>query len=307
MLWTLPHVPTTVAGIFLLPHISLPADTFSIGWFQLANTVIISVINALIIIGIFSITARRRALVPGFLQNAVEWGTGMLLNLCEDVAGKEKGRRFFPLVASLFFFILLGNLWEIVPGVETIGVVSHSTDISPACAHATGPWLTGATSNCLQPFIRPPSTDLNFTIALAIVSVVAVQFYGFRILGWRLQVGRYFTLKEGPIGLVVGLLEFILEWVRIISLGFRLFGNLFAGDLLLLVIGFLIPVVGALPFYFLEIFVGFIQAFVFAMLTLLFATLGTTPPEHGDAAEEHAAEVAAGQRAVAAEAVAEAH
>ena len=93
-------------------------------------------------------------------------------------------------------------------------------------------------------------------------------------------------------GLIVGLLELLLEPLRIISLSFRLFGNLFAGDVLLLVISFLLPVVGAIPFYFLELFVGFIQAFVFAFLTLIFMTLGTTIHGHEDAEEEHAAEVA---------------
>jgi len=112
------------------------------------------------------------------------------------------------------------------------------------------------------------------------------------MLGAKAQIGRYLSLREGPIGLFVGLLEAILEVARIISFGFRLFGNLFAGGVLLLVIGFLLPFVGAIPFYFLEIFVAFIQAFVFAMLTLIFLTLGTTGHGHEDAEEEHAAEVA---------------
>jgi F-type H+-transporting ATPase subunit a len=122
--------------------------------------------------------------------------------------------------------------------------------------------------------------------------VIATQIYGFKVLGTRLQLGRYFSLKEGPLVLIVGILELVLEPLRIISLSFRLFGNLFAGDVLLLVIGFLLPFVGPIPFYFLEVFIGFIQAFVFAFLTLIFMTLGTTTHGHEDPEEEHVAEVA---------------
>ena len=128
------------------------------------------------------------------------------------------------------------------------------------------------------------------TIGLAIISVIATQFYGFRILGPKLQLGRYFTLKEGPIGLFVGVLEFILELARVISFSFRLFGNVFAGDVLLLVMAFLIPALGPVPFLLLEVLVGLIQAFVFSMLTLIFLTLGTT----GHGGEEHHAEEAHG-------------
>jgi F-type H+-transporting ATPase subunit a len=154
-------------------------------------------------------------------------------------------------------------------------------------------FLTGAYSNCYTPLLRPPSTDLNFTLALALITVIMTQVYGFKILGVGKQLGRYFTLKDGPIGLIVGLLELLLEPLRVISLSFRLFGNVFAGEVLLVVIGFLLPVVGPIPFYFLEIFVGFIQAYVFAFLTLMYFTLGTTPHGHDDHQEEHAAEIEA--------------
>jgi len=97
-------------------------------------------------------------------------------------------------------------------------------------------------------------------------------------------------------GLVVGVLELLLEPLRIVSLSFRLFGNLFAGDILLLVMSFLVPFLGAIPFYFLEVFIGFVQAFVFAFLTLIFMSLGTTAHGHEDHEEEHAAEIAREER-----------
>jgi F-type H+-transporting ATPase subunit a len=227
------------------------------------------------------------------VQNLAEWMLQGLLGLCEEVAGPHNGRRFFPWVASLFLLILIANWWEVIPGIEAIGLKTTDTAISAACANVgTGIFLTGDVSNCIVPFLRPPATDLNFTIGLAIVSVFMTQVYGFAVLGWRLQISRYIVFSDGPIGFVVGLLEIPLEILRILSLSFRLFGNLFAGDVLLLVMSFISVGVGSIPFYFLEVFVGFIQAFVFAFLTLIFMTLGTTAHGHEDAEEEHSAEVA---------------
>jgi F-type H+-transporting ATPase subunit a len=168
----------------------------------------------------------------------------------------------------------------------------------PGCANVLqqGVLLTGQYSSCFTPLLRPPSTDLNMTVVLSIMTVVLTQIYGFRILGWRVQVGRYLTLKDGPIGLVVGILEFFLELLRVLSLSFRLFGNIFAGDVLLLVMSFISIGIGAIPFYFLEAFVGFIQAYVFAFLALLYFTLGTTAHGHEEPEEEHLAEVSHASR-----------
>ena len=290
-----------VASLWKLPNIAVPSDPlFYIGPFPVYNTFILTVASALIVLAFFVAAARKSRLVPRGVQNFVEWVTQMLLDLCEEVAGKKNGRRFFPWVATIFFLVLVSNWWEVIPGVETIGTLSSKTSDGAAikdCPTALhGLFLTGNASNCLVPWVRPPSTDLNFTLALAVISFLATQVYGFKILGVGKQLGRYFTLKEGPMGLVVGLLELFLEPLRIVSLSFRLFGNLFAGDVLLLVISFLVPVVGAIPFYALELFVGFIQAFVFAFLTLIFMTLGTTV--HGGEEHEvtHAEEVAHEER-----------
>lgn len=277
-----------------LPHIQVAADPLIPGgpsWFT--NTFLLTLISALIVGVLFSIAAYKPKIVPSFIQNLVEWVFEQLLNLCEEVAGKVNGRRFFPWVASMFLLILIANWWEVIPGIESIGFRSSSTDISAACAHVGNSiFLFGPTSNCIIPFMRPPATDLNFTIGLSIVSVVMTQVYGFAILGWRMQLSRYFVFNEGPIGFIVGILEIPLEILRILSLSFRLFGNLFAGDVLLLVMSFITVGVGSIPFYFLEVFVGFIQAFVFAFLTLIFMTLGTTGHGHADAEEEHSAEAA---------------
>lgn len=280
--------------LWKLPHIQVAADPLYPGAPGfLTNTFLLTVVSALIVAVLFIIAAYKPKIVPGFIQNFVEWVFEMLLNLCEEVAGKENGRRFFPWVASLFLLILIANWWEVIPGIESIGLKTTSADVSAACAHVgSSIFLTGDVSNCIVPFLRPPATDLNFTVALSIISVIMTQVYGFRVLGWRLQISRYIVFSDGPIGFVVGLLEIPLELLRVLSLSFRLFGNLFAGDVLLLVMSFISVGIGSIPFYFLEVFVGFIQAFVFAFLTLIFMTLGTTAHGHADAEEEHSAEVA---------------
>jgi F-type H+-transporting ATPase subunit a len=288
--------------LWKLPEIVVPTEPlFYIGPVPISNTLLLTILNALVIFGVFFLYSRRKKLIPGRIQSVIEWTVSSLLSLCEEVAGKRKGRIFFPWVAGIFIVVLLSNLWEVVPGIASIGLVNHEI---PGCEGANGLFLTGQQAQCITPFLRPPSTDLNFTIAIAVVSVVVTQVYGFRMLGVRGQLGRYFSLREGPMGLFVGLLEAILEVARIISFSFRLFGNLFAGDTLLLVISFLLPFVGAIPFYFLELFVGFIQAFVFAMLTLIFLTLGTIGHGEEDEEEKHVEETAREQRVRSEEALA---
>ncbi|MEO7002050.1 MAG: F0F1 ATP synthase subunit A [Ktedonobacterales bacterium] len=273
-----------------LPAIRITPDLLYPGaWPWLTNSFFLTIVSAVIIFLIFWIAARKPQQVPGRLQNFIEWAFELMLNLCKEVSGEVNGRRFFPWVMTIFLLALIGNWWEVIPGIETIGL--KSTDVA-GCAgvNSAGIWLTGPFSNCITPFLRPPSTDLSFTVALSIISVVITQVYGFKLLGPRVQIGRYIILNEGPIGFVVGLLEFFLEILRVLSLSFRLFGNIFAGDVLLLVMGFISIGIGAVPFYFLELFVGFIQAFVIAFLTLLFLELGTTPHEHEDTQEHQTAE-----------------
>jgi F-type H+-transporting ATPase subunit a len=280
--------------LWKLPEISAPPETlFFIGPLPITNSLLLSIISGAIVITFFLLATRHPKLIPRPLQNLIEWMTQGLLNICEEVAGRENGRRFFKWVAAIFFLVLVANWWSVIPGIGTIGIKNAEIPGCEGVNEINTIFLTGQYSNCYTPLLRPPATDLNFTLALALITVIMTQVYGFRILGVGKQLGRYFTLKDGPIGLVVGLLELLLEPLRVISLSFRLFGNVFAGEVLLIVIGFLLPVVGPIPFYFLEIFVGFIQAYVFAFLALMYFTLGTTPHGHEDHQEEHAAEVEA--------------
>ena len=136
----------------------------------------------------------------------------------------------------------------------------------------------------MVPLLRAASSDLNTTLAIALVSVTFTQIVGLRHLGGE-YLGRFFNVRGGPIGFYVGILELIAEFAKIISFTFRLFGNVFAGEVLIAVMTFLVPWIVVLPFYGLELFVGFIQAFVFAVLTLAFMSLATeSHAEHGEPA-----------------------
>ena len=206
-----------------------------------------------------------------------------LLGLIESVSGKEKGKKFFPLVATFFLFILFANLLDVIPGVDTIGTISteHGTMVSQP---VLGFLLFGADSNKIIPWIRPATTDLNLTLAMALVSVVATQIFGFHFLGTKDQISKYLNFRAiasrganwAFVDFFVGLLEIISELGRLISFSFRLFGNIFAGSVLLAIFAFLLPVVANVIFIPFELFVAFIQAFVFAFLTLLFMQVGTT-------------------------------
>jgi len=142
------------------------------------------------------------------------------------------------------------------------------------------PQLVGKDAGILIPFLRGPNTDINTTLAIALVAMFMVQMWGFKSLGLKGYGGKFINLKEGPIFFAVGLLEIISEVSKVISFTFRLFGNMFAGEILLVAMGFLFPLVGIIPFMGLELFVGAIQGFIFAMLTLVFAVVATSA--HGD-------------------------
>src|SRR5579859_760893 len=266
--------------LWKLPNISIaPEQLFTLFGFPITNTLLCTWIVIAILFFLCYLGTRRQDLVPSGWQNAFEFLVEGLLGLVEGVSGKKKGRMFFPFVASFFVFILVANLLDVIPGVDTIGQVTSGA--SPGL-------LFGADSNKLITWLRPPTTDLNLTIAMAVVSVVATQFFGFTILGAKGQLSKYFNfgaLKKGPMGLVefvVGLLEIISELGRLVSFSFRLFGNIFAGSVLLAVFAFLLPVVTSIVFVPFEMFVGAIQAFVFGFLTLVFMEVGTMSHDHAE-------------------------
>ncbi len=238
------------------PHVSLSAETIgNIGSFQITNSIFTSLIVSTILI-VFALYARTKIKStdkPSGLQNVVEMVFEALFNLINGVAdNRKKAAVLFPYIASFFFFIILNNWLGLVPGVGTIGVEYHGHHV---------------------PLFRPGTADLNTTLALAIFSVVTTQVIGFRYLSFG-YFKKYFNFSS-PIMFFVGILEIISEFAKIVSFAFRLFGNIFAGEVLLVVIAFLVPIIVPMPFYGLEIFVGMIQALVFAMLSLVFFNMAT--------------------------------
>lgn len=232
-------------------HISLAAEPiFHIGSFPITNSLMVSLfVSIVMIIGafIFSKTFKN---IPKRGQSILEMIVEALLNMAESIGG-PKTRDFLPLVISLFLFILLCNWIGLLPGFGSIGFkeVKDGHEV-------------------FVPLLRGATADLNMTLALALVSFFSIQFFGFSHS--KLGYLKKFINFKSPIDFFTGILELISEFAKIISFSFRLFGNVFAGEVLLSVVVFLVPVVVPLPFLGLEIFVGFIQALVFAMLTLVF-------------------------------------
>lgn len=227
---------------------------FEIKGFPVSNTVLMSWI-AMAMLAVFGVLVKSRLkAVPGKMQNLAEAVIEAMENFMTTVTGdKEKTKKFFPLVATLFLFILISNWLGIFPGVGSVGIIEHEE---------------------LVPFFRSTNSDINMTLALAIISVIATQIFGISMVGFFHHFSRFISFRS-PIYFFTGILELIAEIAKIISFSFRLFGNIFAGEVLLMVIFFLVPIIVPLPFLFLEIFVGFIQALVFAMLTLVFLTVAT--------------------------------
>lgn len=207
------------------------------------------IVDLLLVVLTLSLHFKGLKLVPGSLQNVIEFVLDGFLDFCEGIA-KERARVFFTLVFTFFLFIILSNWLGLLPGFNTILVKEGSRSF---------------------PLFRSPTADLNTTLALGLISVITIQFFGFKFLGLG-YLKKYFNF-HGPIDFFVGLLELILEAAKIISFGFRLFGNIFAGEVLLLVAGTLIPLFSTIPVLGIELFVGFIQALVFAVLSLVFLNM----------------------------------
>ncbi len=235
----------------------VPEVITEIGGFPITNSFLMMLVVSVIIIAGALILNEKKSEIPRGFQNLVESVLEGLFNLVDSVTGDRKQtKRFFPIVATIFIIIILSNWIELVPGLGTIGLnqLHHGEEV-------------------FVPFVRSPSADLNMTAAIAIFAVIAAQVMGVMALGIKKYVGKFFISpfkKPYFIGTFVGVLEIISEFAKIISFSFRLFGNIFAGEVLLLVMLTLVPLVVPLPFLFLEIFVGFIQALVFSMLTLVF-------------------------------------
>jgi F-type H+-transporting ATPase subunit a len=249
-----PEVITTIAG------------------FPVTNTLLVMAVLFAVVIAI-AVSVKRQASadqVPKGIAGIMDTFVEIFLDFIDTITNDhKKSLRFFPIVGTIFFVVLLSNLVELVPGLGSIGL-----------------WEEHAGGTVLIPFIRSMSADLNFTLVVAIFAMVSVQVMGMRYLKIGPYLGKFFVApwkKPYFIGSFVGLLEFMSEFSKTLSFTFRLFGNIFAGEVLLAVMGFLSPFVAPLPFLFLELFVGFVQALVFSTLTIVFMSMATTGHDH----EEH--------------------
>lgn len=243
--------------------ISLAAEPlFHLGSFPVTNSMVAMLLAAGLLVLLARLVTVRLSTVPGRFQAAVETVVEFLRGLADQVTNDSaQTKKFLPYVATLFIFILTMNWMGLLPGFGSIGVYQIHE------GHET-----------LVPFLRAGTADLNMTVALAMISVILTQIFGVFYIGVKKHLRKYFN--PNPAMTFVGIIEFISEFTKIISFSFRLFGNVFAGEVLLLVISTLVPLFAPVPFLLLEIFVGFIQAFVFALLTLVFLKIAATAEEH---------------------------
>lgn len=227
--------------------------------FPITNTLLVSWIVAVILIAISIAIRLKINIIPNHLQSIVEIIIGFMYDTAEGLAGSKKAHVFLPFVATFFFIIMFSNLLGLFPGFGTI-TFDH------------------------KPLLRSVNSDLNMTLGLALASAFFTHFFAIRYLGIIDYLKKFFTLN--PIFLFVGLLELVGEFTKVVSLSFRLFGNIFAGEVVLTTVATIAPFTAflvPLPFYFLEIIVAFVQAAVFMMLTLVFMAL--LSEKHG--AQEH--------------------
>ena len=236
--------------------------------FAITNTMLSAWLATIVLILLFGLGARKRSMVPGRLQTVVEVLFEGVLSFASGVLGPAMARKVFPVVATIFFFVLFNAWLGLLPFYQFLGFVDSHGEIR---AH----------------LLRPAGTDLNMPLALALVSFVFVEYLGFRAHGFG-YLKKFFAFgsifKKGPMqGLIdvfVGMLELLSECVRIVAFSFRLFGNMTAGEILVVMVTFLFPLVFLNAVYALELLVGLIQGVIFAGLTLVFISVATSHQEH---------------------------
>ncbi len=245
--------------------------------FVVSNSYLTSLMTVIVLVVLFVAAGRKIKSVPRGVQNLFEIILEGAMNFSDSITGdREKTERFLPLVLSLFLFILVSNWMGILPGISTIGFVQEGTG-----------------HEVFVPFFRGATADLNTTLALALVAIVATHVFGVMTVGGWNYLNRFINIKAiaeiprkfpkdrsviyiNPIKAFVSLIEIIGEFAKIASLSFRLFGNIFAGEVLLISITILFAFLLPIPFMFLEILVGVIQAMVFSVLILVFLTMSTS-------------------------------
>ena len=232
-----------------------------IGGVSITATLLTTWLAMFALIAVAFVASRRPQMIPGRLQSIAEATVGGAFDYVADtLESRTLAQRYFPILMTIFLFILFMNWIGLLPGVTSIGFFEGH----------------GAESH-LIPLLYPPATDLNIAIAFAIISMVVIWFSGVAALGvWK--YGSKFINFSSPLKFLVGIIELISEIGRLVSFSFRLFGNIFAGKTLLVVAMFFVPFILPIPILAYEVFVGFIQAGVFSFLTLVFIKLAVEEP-----------------------------
>lgn len=238
---------------------------FQIGPFTITNSMVGAVLASLLLLATTAYLARRATLVPGRFQSVVEFPIEWLAGIVRGTGGR-RWREFAPLVIGIFFFVAVANLIGLLPGVGVVGVVEQ------------GPQA----EQLIVPFVRPAAADLNFTLGLAVVAFVAFVGWGIRANGVGGYLKELLIAEPAYMTPLLTPIHIISELSRLISLSVRLYGNVFAGETLLAVMLFLVPVVIPAAFVGFELLVAFVQALVFALLTMTYITLAIAEHrEHG--------------------------
>ncbi len=243
-------------------HISLAAERVgSLFGLPITNTIITTwLIITLLLLGA-AILGGRLKLLPGKMQNLVEMAFEYIFSYVEQSLGSYKlAKRYFPLIATIFVFILTANMFDFLPLFGTFTLTQHGEHI---------------------PLFHAVSADLNTTLALAIISFLVIELSGIFTLGVLKYGSKFVNFSSGAMGFIVGLLELVGNLARLISFSFRLFGAIFAGEVLLLVIGSFVPLLLPVPLMAFEMFIGLLQAGIFAILTLAFIQIAIAEPHGG--------------------------
>lgn len=244
--------------------VSAPELLGQIGFFPLTNTFLTSCLVTLCLSVTAIIFSKRVTLVPGKFQAFIEIMVEYIYNLTKQLA-HSKVTAFFPWLMTFILFIMTANLSGLLPGFSSIGIYKVEDGMKT-----------------FVPLLRSSNSDLNMTLALALISVVVTHFFSIRFLGIAAYLKRWFSIKMFGASLFVGLLELMSEFTKVVSLSFRLFGNIMAGKVLLKTAKSFFPFLLPLPFYFLEVMVAFVQAAVFMMLTLVFMVILSSKHDHDD-------------------------
>jgi len=262
------------------PHVELASEgVLEVAGFSITNTLIASWLTVIVLAIVFYVCTRKMKLIPGRLQNLAEMAVETLLSFVKSAAGEKHARLLFPVVATIFIYVITNAYLALLPFFGTIVVAGQEGTIVP--------------------LFRAANTDINVPLSIAVMSFIFIEFWGIKSLGTFRYLGEFFNfgqigrgIKElftgkirpaitniafGFISLFVGLLEVFSHFIRVVSFTFRLFGNMTAGEILLLISAFLIPFIFTIPFYGLELLIGFIQALIFAGLTLVFGIIAVAP------------------------------